>query len=74
MGDAGTSVGLWVAEGKAWVRRGRRQNGYSEWGEGSAAQDRTEAPQDLGAPETQLVITVPEPEDRAFWQACSPSI
>ena len=25
---AGTSVGLWAAEGEAWVRRGRRGNGF----------------------------------------------
>lgn len=47
MGEAGTSVGVWAAEGKAWVRRGRRRNGYAEWG----------APRGLGAPETQRVTT-----------------
>lgn len=63
MGEAGTSVGVWAAEGKAWVRRGRRRNGYAEWG----------APRGLGAPETQRVTTAPAPGGGASWHACSPS-
>ena len=36
---AGTSVDLWdlwAAEGKAWVRRGRRGNGFQIWGAAQA--------------------------------------
>lgn len=45
--EAGTSVGLWAIEGKAWVRRGRTRDGFF-LGEGrkwcwSAAQGWIEA-------------------------------
>lgn len=33
---AGTSVDLWAAEGKAWVRRGRRGNGFQVGGAAQA--------------------------------------
>ena len=33
---AGTSVGLWAAEGEAWVRRGRRGNGFQVGGAAQA--------------------------------------
>lgn len=47
IGEAGTSVGLCTAKRKAWVRRGRKRNGYLLGGgeyRGSAAQGLIEDP------------------------------
>lgn len=55
-GEAGTSVGLWAAKGKAWVKRGR--NRYLLGGERSATRSWIEAPLRSGSP-TQLVTTAP---------------